>query len=121
MGLNRKPKPLFTQAWVDGLKAIPEAGMAAEFKIFTEDLGAWDSATDSYPNRTETVFYNGKARVQPLRTAVRRTTPGNDTTVQPVLVSIPIGTNVIDFRRGMWGRVTEAPLNPALKDVEYVL
>ncbi len=120
MGLTRKPQPLFTQAWVDGLRAVPEAGMTARFKISTTKRGPWDSVTDSKPIIEHTVYYEGPARVQPLRTATRRTTEGNDTTVQPILVSIPISTEEYpdilstDFAVGMEGEVTSSPLNPAL-------
>lgn len=127
MGLTRKPKPLFTQAWVDGLRAVPEAGMTARFKISSTTYGAWDPATDDKEVLVHKVYYEGPARVQPLRTATRRTTEGNDTSVQPVLVSIPISTPEFpdimdtDFRVGLDGEVTSSPLNPALMLVKFRL
>ena len=112
---------VFSQAWVDGLKHVPELGMQAKIELYTLEKGAYDPATNTYTNN-KTMHYAGKARVQPLRSAVPRIVPNDSTLVQTVLISMPIDKLLgVDIRPQMQVRVTEAPLNPSLTRYQYVV
>lgn len=122
MGLRSHSKDLFSQAWVDSLRGAPESAMDASVRLYWPSTEmVYDEETNDYTSGPDEVLYEGKARVQPLRTASRVESPGNDTTVQGVLVSIPIATRTVDFRAQMSGRVLSAPLNPSLVGYAYVL
>jgi hypothetical protein len=122
MGLRTHSKDLFSPAWVDSLKGAPESAMDATVRLYWPATGAvYDPETNEYTTGPDEVLYEGKARVQPLRVAARVDSPGNDTTVQQVLFSIPIATRTVDFRAQMSARVLSAPLNPSLTGYAYVL
>jgi len=109
-------EPLFSQAWVDALKATPEAGMVSTIKVYDPNTGAavYDPVTGTYVT-VPTILYTGKARVQPIRGARATAVAGNDTFTQMVLVSIPIDAGkLLDLRPRHRMQVTAAPLNPTL-------
>lgn len=122
MGLRHNPRALFSQPWVDSLKGAPESAMVSEVIITNphSSTRVYDPDTDEW-NDVSTLVYTGKARVQPLRSAAEKATLGNETTVQTVLVSIPISTNSIDFRPGLILEVLVADLNPSLLGYQFVL
>lgn len=121
MPLVSGPPNVFTQAWVDGLKRVPEAGMAAEVEIYTLGERVYNEATNKY-DYLKTVLYAGKARVQPLRSATPRIMPNNTTSVQTVLISLPIDAlKDEDIRPSVQVRVRNAPLNPSLLMYQYVV
>lgn len=122
MGLNYRPTTLFNPAWVARLKGAPESAMAATVYIYDPNSSTevYDADTDTW-TETPTSVYSGRGRVQPLRSANDREQPGNETTVQTVLVSIPITTNTLDFRPGLQMEVLTAPLNPSLLTYKFVL
>lgn len=121
MPLTPTPPNVFTQAWVDGLKHAPEAGMAATVDIYTLGDKVYNPATNQY-EFTKTFLYQGKARVQPLRSATPRIMPNNTTSVQTVLISLPIdAVKTEDIRPSVQVRVTSAPLNPSLLMYQYVV
>lgn len=113
---------LFSQAWVNSLKGAPESAMVAEVLITNPNSSTrvYDPDTDTW-NDVSTIVYTGKARVQPLRSAAEKAALGNETTVQTVLVSLPISTNELDFRPGRMLEVLVADLNPSLLGYQFVL
>lgn len=112
--MGMKSRPLFSPAWQEALRHIPESAMIATVEIFDPNLTekVYDPILNTY-TETKVILATCPARVQPLRSAVNRESPGNDTTVQTVLVSIPLRTP-IELRRGYWVRVTECEMNPDL-------
>lgn len=113
---------VFTQEWVDALKGVPESAMPASVQIWRKDgEPQYDETTNTY-TQAKTIWYEGKARVQPIRNASDKVQPGDSTTVQNVLISVPIGAvKDADFRPQNQARVTVSPLNPALCKYQYVL
>lgn len=122
MGLIGTAGLIFTQEWVDGLKHVPESGMAATIRIFVpgKETG-WDSTTNTPILAPDVVIYEDKARVQPIRAASQKAVPTNTTSVQTVLFSIPIENKALDLKMSYQVRVLEAPLNPTLVKFKYVL
>jgi hypothetical protein len=122
VGLKSNSSQLFTQAWVDSLKGAPESAMVAEVLITNPNSSTrvYDPDTDEW-NDVSTIVYTGKARVQPLRSAAEKAALGNETTVQTVLVSVPIATRTVNFRPGMMLEVLTAALNPSLETYQFVL
>lgn len=114
-------RPLFTQKWVDGLKAAVESAMGAEIAIY-EIVGepSYDPDTDEWNPTTQT-YYTGKARIQPIRSVLTAEAPGNTSTVQGIRFQIPIDAFADDLRPGMLVDVTASPLNTTLLEFEYVL
>lgn len=122
MGLKSNPKALFSQAWVDSLKGAPESAMVANVLITDphSSTRVYNPDTDTW-NDVSTIVYTGKARVQPLRSAAEKAPLGNETTVQTVLVSLPISSNTLNFRPGQLLEVLTAALNPSLLGYQFVL
>lgn len=122
MGLIGTADLIFTQEWVDGLKRVPESGMAATIRIFVpgKETG-WDSTTNTPILAPDVVIYEDKARVQPIRAASQKAVPTNTTSLQTVLFSIPIENKALDLKMSYQVRVLEAPLNPTLVKFKYVL
>lgn len=122
MGLKSNPRALFSQAWVDSIKGAPESAMVATVLITDphSSTRVYDPETDTW-NDVSTIVYTGKARVQPLRSAVQKASPGNETTVQTVLVSLPISEKSTNYRPGLVLEVLTAPLGPALLGYQFVL
>lgn len=117
MGLRSKPRPLFTQKFVNGLKRVPESAMAAIIEIFTETK-TYDVETDTWTEATTTLYF-GEARVQPLRGASEGDQTGDAALIQTFLFSIPIANKSLDLRTDMVGRVVDAPLNPVLLRYQF--
>lgn len=114
-------RPLFTQKWVDGLRASAEAGMVAEISIYeTTGEPVYDPDTDTWTAET-TTYYSGKARVQPIRSVLTAEAPGNTSTVRAIRLQIPVTEFADDLRPGMLVAVTASPLNTFLLEFEYVL
>ena len=110
----------FTQEWVNSLAHAPESGMVGAILV-TDVRGltkVYDLDTDTWTYPTAPTVYSGKARVQPIRSEVYRTRPGDSTNVLAIRFSIPVGSIGTDIRPGMQVEVTAAPLNPSL--LEYV-
>lgn len=121
--LNVVNLPLFSEAWQDHYRVVPERGMKGKIKIVDLDLSeeTYVESQNDYVT-VEHVSYTGKARVQPLRSARNVNGPGNDTTVQDVLFSVPIKSapaNLRPLRFHVY--VTEAPLNPDLTRMLFVV
>lgn len=114
---------LFDQAWVDGLKHIPEMGMVAQIEIYDPELSemVWNNGTNEYETSEGPPLYTGKARVQPLRSAGQKAVPTNSTSTQTILFSIPIANKALDLKTHYQVRVLEATLNPALVPLTYVI
>lgn len=82
----------------------------------------YDYDTGTWVGGTVDAVYTGKARVQPIRGTSSVNQNANDTTVQSVLISIPIGIGKnLDLRTYHRARVTEAPLNPTVCKYVYVM
>lgn len=114
MGLLKPEPELFTAEWVEENRAIPESGMNCTVVVSRPgDPGKWDPATGEYTDATNVVLFTTKARVQPLRSAVPKEVPGNDTVTQTVLVSYPVAqTTLVNLQDIV--KVTESPLNSDL-------
>lgn len=123
MGLRSNPRELFSQAWVDNLKGVPESAMSATILLYNPNVSGdvYDPETDTWITVPQNL-YSGKARVQPLRSANRTQQGGNETTVQTTLVSIPIDEALaLDIRPGYQVDVITAPLNPSLLGYQLVV
>lgn len=127
VGLKSHSKDIFSPAWVKALRGAPEASMDASIRIFDPNLeGAiLDPETNEYIVNP-IIFYGaegtlGKARVQPLRSANQQNNPGNPTTVQYVLFSIPVAYQALDLRPGLQVRVLTSELNPSLTKYLFVI
>lgn len=122
MGLKTNARTLFSPAWQEALRGAPESAMDATVLIYDPNVqnDVYDADTDTW-TRVPSNIYSGKARVQPLRSANDIAQPGNETTVQTVLISIPISTNSLAFRPGLRAEVLSAPLNPSLLAYQFVL
>lgn len=125
VGLSTNPRPLFSLEWVDGLKQVPESAMAGSVQFYDPATGSavYDPATNTYVTVPAIIGPTSiPARVQPIRSASSKNNLANDTTVQNVLVSIPIdiGRN-IDLRPRHRGKVLSAPLMPVLSNFVYVV
>lgn len=116
MALAGHSNQIFTQAWVDALKHVPENAMAAKIRVYSIVDEVYDPELNKYVVEEET-HYEGKARVQPFRMEVQTYQPGNPTSIQNVRIQIPVDDN-FDVRMGMKVRVSDAPLNNVLE--EYV-
>lgn len=115
------PRPLFNERWQAGLSAVAQTGMPATLRLFRLGERVYDPATNTYVDTTETL-YEGKARVQPLRSSRFETAPMDSAYWQTVLISIPIeDAQGVDFRVADQARVTEAPLNDALLKYQFVV
>lgn len=108
---------MFSQGWVNGLKHVPESAMTATIKV-TDPRNAgepvYDPDKDEWTAPTTPTVYTGKARVQPIRSDVYRTRPGDSTNTLAIRFSIPVANIGTDIRPGMEVAVTSAPLNPSL-------
>lgn len=122
MGLKYRPTTIFNPAWVAALRGTPESAMAATVLIYDPNSSGrvYNPDTDTWTD-VQTPVWTGKARVQPLRSANNKDQPGNETTVQTTLVSIPVDAVTEDFRPGLQMDVLTAPLNPALLTYQFVL
>ena len=113
MGLLKAEPELFSQAWVDENKDVPESAMNCAITITRiTGTGAWDPVTGTVTSTTTTVLTT-KARIQPLRSAVPKEVPGNDTFTQVMLVSYPV-TKTAAVNVGDILKVTASPLNADL-------
>lgn len=114
-------RPLFTQAWVDGLRASVESAMVATITIYVV-VGepAYNPTTDTW-TESRTTYYTGKARIQPIRSTQVAEAPGNTSSIQGVRVQIPVTELSDDLRPGMRLDVTASPLNATLLDFSYVI
>lgn len=125
MGLSTNRGPLFSQAWVDGLKQVPESAMVGTVQFYDPETGAavYDPVTNSYVTVPSVVGPASiPARVQPVRSAAQRNNLANDTTVQTVLVSIPIDIGLnLDLRPKHRAKVLTSPLMPVLSSFVYVV
>ena len=113
MGLLKAEPELFSQAWVDENKDVPESAMNCAITITRiTGTGAWDPMTGTVSSTTTTVLTT-KARIQPLRSSVPKEVPGNDTFTQVMLASYPV-EHTAEIRVGDIVKVTSAPRNPDL-------
>ena len=123
MALNRPwSRDIFSQSWVDNLKGSPERAMVAAVQFYDPALSTsvYDSATNTYTS-TPVILLSCKARVQPMRSANQKSALANDTTVQSVLVSIPIDLGLnLDLRPRHRAKVTVSPLMPVLTKFIFV-
>lgn len=113
MGLLKAEPELFSQAWVDENKDVPESAMNCAITITRiTGTGAWNPETGTVTSTTTTVLTT-KARIQPLRSSVPKEVPGNDTFTQVMLVSYPVEYTQ-EIRVGDIVKVTSSPQNPDL-------
>src|SRR5690606_33932916 len=82
---------VFTTEFIDNLKAIPAKFMSATVKISRRDAQTQsDAETGSYTAPTDTVLYEGAARVTPRRAAIQQPIREHPTVIQNVQLQIPI-------------------------------
>ena len=122
MGLLKPEPELFTAEWVEEHRGVPESAMncVVKFRRVVAGPGTWNPETGQIEGTTVTELGDSIARLQPLRSAVPKEVPGNDTYTQVILVSIPI-TPYIEFRAGDQMKVLMADLNPDLLRYDYRL
>ena len=122
MGLLKPEPELFTAEWVEEHRGVPESAMncSVKFTRVVAGSGTWDPETGQLDGTTVTELGDSIARLQPLRSAVPKEVPGNDTFTQVLLVSIPI-TPHIEFRAGDQMKVLTAARNPDLLRYDYRL
>ena len=113
---------LFSELWQQGLRAVPESGMAAKIAVYVREVTYVNNA----PTVVKTYVYGNtsgaKARVQPLGTATKAEEVGDTTFVQRVLFSIPLGGNTGTLNpESMFVDVIESELNPELVGPVFVL
>jgi len=118
LGVSRAP--LFSIAWQDKYRSVPERGMICEVVVYSVDSQTYDLEDDLW-TETTTTYIADKARVQPLRNANETPVPGNATSLQTVLVSVPLTNNAVSLEPGLQMRVLVSPLNPRLLDAVYVV
>lgn len=112
-GLNGE---LFTQEWVDANRGVPESGMNCQIKIERltgRGTGEWNPETGTYTGMTLSTILTSKARIQPLRSAVPKEVPGNDTITQTMLISYPVSETASIHVEDIV-KVTSSPLNADL-------
>lgn len=118
MGLLKAEPELFSQAWIDENKDVPESAMNCAITITRiTGTGAWDPVTGTVSSTTTTVLTT-KARIQPLRSSVPKEVPGNDTFTQVALVSYPV-TKTATVKVGDILKVTASPLNVDLLGYDF--
>lgn len=113
---------IFTQAWQDRYKGVPERAMNCTVELFhadPDDPAVYDPETDTWV-KPEVIDYTGKSRVQPLRSSRWITPEGNAAPVQTVLFSIPIDSDVTLYV-SQQARVLVSPLNGDLTRYQYII
>lgn len=98
--------------------------MPATVQMYDPEMSdsVWDYDTSSWVDEPLVLLYDGKCRVQPIRGTSSVNQNSNDSTVQSVLISIPIGVGkTLDLRPKHRARVTSAPLNPTVTKYVYVM
>lgn len=114
--------PPFTAAWTNALAKTSERMMPVTIQVNRPGTyGDWNPETDTQDYVPGELLYSGKARAQPLRTAVPANIAGNDTYVQTYLFSLPNWTTSIDFKVGDDVLVNVAPLNPSLLSMLFTV
>lgn len=111
----------FTQEWVDALKHIPETAMVGAVVVTRPNTGTkvYDVDTDTWITTPDTVLYEGKARVQPIRSNMFRERPGDTTQAMAIRFSIPVDSINEDIRFRDEVRVTASDLNETLLDYVF--
>jgi len=114
-------RPLFSLEWQARHAKQVERAMVAEIAIY-EVVGepVYNTVTDTW-SATTTTWYIGKARVQPISSSFRAEVPGNDTSVQKTLFSIPVAQIALELRPALLVSVTASPLNTSLLAYSFVL
>lgn len=94
---------------------------SVQFYDPTTAEAVYDPTTNTYITVPD-ILLTCKARVQPIRSAAIKDRAADSTTVQTVLVSIPIGlAKNLDLRPRHRGRVLSSPLMPVLSNFIYVV
>lgn len=119
VALSSGPRPLFSAQWVAGLAPVAEAAMVATIWIYTSGPRTYDPDTDTWTT-SDVTHYEGKTRVQPVRSSRDAANTGDATTLQRVRFQIPAGS-LPELRPDMRVQVTESPLNPALLSNLFVV
>lgn len=136
MALNRV-RPLYTPRWQRGMVRAVAGTFDAEVALYRVEngQGEYNPDTDEWERET-TTFYTGPARVQPVRVPQVVPASGDTTSLQRVLVSLPLtdtidellpgnivhyveGTKTMDIYPGLEVKILSAPLLPALEN--YIL
>ena len=123
MALGRTTE-VFSQKWQDRLSPATLHTMPATVQLFDPELAdsVFNYTTGTWEDNPLAVLYEGKARVQPIRSTSSINNGANDTTVQSVLVSIPITAGkTLNLRPEHRGKVLTAPLMPVLTTFFYVV
>ncbi len=109
----------FTVAWQDMYSKIVEDYMPNEIRLYKAGEKVYDVDTDEWISDPDEVRYEGKARVQPLRTTRWVRVPGNSEPVLTILFSIPISSDVV-IDPGLFVDVVTSPLNPDLLRYNFI-
>ena len=108
---------LYTQELLDAAAATYNLAMNSEVTIYAiAGEPVLSKITGKYTT-PHTDKYSGPARIKPLRTTTRGLTPGDDSPVQSILVSIPMSDALsIEFEENDQVLITSAEFNPELED-----
>lgn len=122
MGLSTGSHGVFTQQWQTTLSRIPERFMSAKIRVTKPGEGerTYDPLTDTWTEPGAVVLYEGKARLQPLRSARDAKNPGDDTSIQAVRLQVPLNA-IPDLAMNYEVEVLECPTNPSLVKFEYIV
>lgn len=122
MALGRNTE-VFSQKWQTRLAPATLNTMPCQVEFYDPELSeaVFDYSTGTWSEGEVKRLWSGMARIQPIRGTSSVNNNANDTTVQSVLVSIPIfDGRDLDLRTRDRGRVLSAPLMPVLKNYVYV-
>lgn len=108
---------MFSTAWQSQLQSsqTPFQNCVIQLLVYAE--GGWNSTTNTYDPVTETLIFEGRARIQPVRSPRRENVTDNRTHTQ--VVRFQVADTTADVRPDMWVRVTDGGLNPNLPNQEY--
>lgn len=118
----RAARPIFTAEWQAGGARAVGTAMPATLRLFRKNPERiYDPETNTYID-DPIELYEGKGRVQPLRSSRFEPAPMDSAYWQTVLLSVPIAPVLtVDFRVADQARVLVSPLNPAILKYQYMV
>jgi hypothetical protein len=81
----------------------------------------WDVITNTYSNNPESVIWQGRARVQPIRRPLLGRTSFMETDIREVRFQVEYEEDMPDFKPGMRVRVLESSVEPGVMDFTYIV
>lgn len=115
-------KPVLSNAALEGLAPVLDDTRKAIIDIIkpNQTTGEFDFETGEYVGGDpEIILADVRARIQPVRAAVRRDVTGNETTVKAVLVTIGFQYNTLNITTDMKVVIKSTDLPTALPAYEF--